>query len=136
MLSELNYILIGIDFFLFVCFFLFFLTARKERLRREELTHKMDKMAEMLGEMVQLNESAFRNMSRTVRALENGIQKTEKTASPSSTEKKHRILSLLSRGLAVDEIIQRLNVPRGEVELIANLGSMMLNENNQSVSQH
>lgn len=117
--------LMAIDVLLVALFVLLFSTLRRERSQRAELTGRVQKLSRMLEEMVQLNEAAFRNMTDTIRTLEGTIQTEEPVAAPSFMEKKHRILGLLRKGFGVEEITRRLNVPRGEVELMANLGSWL-----------
>ena len=56
---------------------------RREQGRREILEERVGKIARLLEEMVQLNESAYRSMTQTIRTLETGIQKSDRAAPPS-----------------------------------------------------
>lgn len=100
---------------------LLYFMFRREQGRREILEERVGKIARLLEEMVQLNESAYRSMTQTIRTLETGIQKTDRSAPPSPVEKKHKILNLFQKGIPAEEISRRLNVPRGEVDLVASL---------------
>lgn len=122
MTQVVIWFLIGIDLVMIAAFLLMFTNVKCERLKSEELRAKVFRIGEMLEEMVQLNESAFRNMSHTIRVIEDGMQKVDLGSPPSRLEKKRRILSLLNKGFDVNEITRRLNIPKGEVELVANLG--------------
>jgi len=127
--------LIAVDGCLFLAFFIMFFLLRNERKRRSILEENTNKIAGMLEEMIALNESAFRNVTRTIRTLESGIKKSS-IKELSSTEKKHRILRMLNNGFSMDDIAQRLNVPKGEVELVANLGQWMMKDQLVQAERH
>jgi hypothetical protein len=58
-------------------------------------------------------DASFRNISTP--------QNLERLASTRERDKKAQVLSMSERGISASEIASRLNIPRGEIELIINL---------------
>ena len=117
------WILILVDVGLFATSAILFSTLRAERKSRQEQFERTNHIAFMLEEMVRLNECAFRNMTHTIHSIETEVKKTERDSEVPSGEKRQRVLSLLRKGMDVDEVTRRLNIPRGEVELAAQIAS-------------
>lgn len=122
---EIVIALLGLNIALFFGLFLLWLSNRRERTARADLSHRLHQLAGAVDEMVQWNESAFRTVTRSVRSLEDEVQRGDRNTPPSPVERKHRILGLARRGLTAEEITRQLNLPRAEVDLIVNLGHLL-----------
>lgn len=121
MYSMAIWILIAADVLILAGSTYIYVSVKAERRRREEETRRVDRITSVLGEMAHLSESAFKNMSHTIKTIETEVQKADREPMQSPTDKRVHVLNLLKKGLDVDEITRRLNMPRGEVELVVDL---------------
>ena len=77
--------------------------------------------------MVEIQVKAHGKLTRNLEDIEERIMDL---AVPSHDpnlplERRHHILALTRKGMTLDDIVKRLNVPRGEVELILSLRKYM-----------
>ncbi len=80
-------------------------------------------MSEDLLQMAELQMEIYRRVSKDLsdieeRVLDLSVPSAEATP---PLERRHQVLTLARKGVALDEIARRLHMPRGEAELILNL---------------
>ncbi|MBP1597048.1 MAG: hypothetical protein H6Q05_2425 [Acidobacteria bacterium] len=93
------------------------------RRRLEALKKELSRLSEDLLQMVELQMDTYHHVRRSVTDLEEKIIELSLPSSdvPLPLERRHQVLTLARKGVAVDEIAHRLNMPKGEAELILNL---------------
>ncbi len=84
---------------------------------------EVQQLSEAVCQMAEMQSSAYLKISTTLSDLE---ERFLNLAIPSENadlplEKKHQVFALSRKGVPVDEIVRRLRIPRGEVELILSL---------------
>jgi len=93
------------------------------RRRLEALKKEVAGLSEDLLQLVELQMDTYHQVRRSVTDLEEKIIELSLPSSdvPLPLERRHQVLTLARKGVSVDEIARRLNMPRGEAELILNL---------------
>jgi hypothetical protein len=93
----------------------------RRRLRR--LTQEVARMSEDLLQMAELQMEIYRRVSRDLSDIEDRVlDLTVPSAdAPPALERRHQVLTLARKGVALEEIARRLHIPKGEAELILNL---------------
>ncbi len=84
-------------------------------------------MSEDLLQLIDLQMELFRRLSQDLSGIEEKVLDLSVPSSdaPPPLERRHQVLSLARKGIALEEIAQRLNIPKGEAELIMNLRKYM-----------
>jgi hypothetical protein len=100
-----------------------FLMHKHWQRRYLAVKEEMSQFSEDLLQMAELQTDIYRRISRNLDDIE---EKVLDLAVPSSDgplplERRHQVLTMARKGAAIDEIARRLNMPKGEVELILSL---------------
>jgi hypothetical protein len=98
--------------------------ARKKLLRRiETLEEDMVRYSELIAKMADVQSRTFEKFSGRFEELEERVlDLSVPSQNPEMPlEKRHQVLSLAKRGVPIDEIVERVQAPVGEAELILNL---------------
>lgn len=100
-----------------------FLHRRFRRPRLDGIERQMKSLAEDVLQMAELQMEIFHRVTRDLAGLEERVlDLTVPSADPSlPLEKRHQVLTLARKGVELEEISRRLNIPRGEAELVMNL---------------
>lgn len=93
--------------------------ACRRRMSRQEA--ELQSLAELLGEALELQNRSHEKLASSLgdveaRMLDLAVPSSEGAHLP--LERRHRVLALARKGLPLDEIVRRLDVPRGEAEFI------------------
>jgi hypothetical protein len=93
------------------------------RRRFLSLQQEMGRFSEDLLQVVELQSDLYRRVSRGLSEVEEKVLELSVPSSetPLPLERRHQVLTLARKGVSVDEIASRLNMPKGEAELIMNL---------------
>src|SRR5262249_39882978 len=89
------------------------------RLKAQE--EQVGALAQAIGEALDLQTSGYEKLSSRLADLESrmlDVGTPAADAAPLPLERRHRVLALARKGVALDEIVRRLDIPRGEAELI------------------
>ena len=95
-----------------------FWQARFQALRKE-----LARVSEDLVQAVELQGDIYRRVSRELNDIEEKVMDLSVPSSdtPPPLERRHQVLTLARKGVGIDEIARRLNMPKGEAELILSL---------------
>ncbi len=87
------------------------------------LKNEVARFSEDLIQMLELQADVYRRVCRNMRDIEEKVLDLSIPAldAPLPLERRHHVLALARKGMAPDEISRRLNMPRGEAELILSL---------------
>ena len=105
------------------CGIVFFFLDRRYNRRIKTLERDLQRFSEAMCQMAEIQMKSHRKVSGNLGDIEGRILEL---AIPSGDtrmplERRRQVLTLARNGVAVEEITKRLNVPRGEAELILNL---------------
>ena len=100
-----------------------FLLHRLWQRRFLALKPEMKRFSEDLMQMAELQSDIYRQVSRHLNDIEGKVLNLSVPSSEGSRplERRHQVLTLTRKGIAVDEIARRLSMPKGEVDLILSL---------------
>jgi hypothetical protein len=100
----------------------FLLWIRSER-RARELERNLQHCSEALCQMVEIQMTEHQQIARNFGDIEERLLSlvTSEGDSTRPVDRRHQVLTMSRNGFPLDEIVRRLNVPRGEAELILNL---------------
>lgn len=101
----------------------FYILQRSWRRRFGALKQEVMRVSEDLLQVVELQADIYRRVCRSLNDIEEKILDLSVPSSnaPLPLERRHQVLTLARKGIAADEIARRLNMPRGEAELILSL---------------
>jgi len=102
----------------------FYCLLRRNGSRRiEKLEAELQMMSEMLQQMTEMQVESFRKLSGNIHEMEERfLDLSVPTADAGMpVERRRRIVTLGSKGMAVEEISKKLQVSRAETELVLNL---------------
>ncbi len=101
------------------CFILILVWRRRVRALQGELR----RLSEDLLQVVELQSDVYRRVCRALADVEEKVLDLSVPSgdAPLPLERRHQVLTLARKGVAVDEIARRLNMPKGEAELILSL---------------
>ncbi|MBZ5495445.1 MAG: DUF2802 domain-containing protein [Acidobacteriia bacterium] len=101
----------------------YYLLQRHWRRRFQALSEEVARVSEDLAQVVELQADIYRRLCRDLNDVEEKVLDLSVPSSdvPPPLERRHQVLTLARKGVAVDEIARRLNMPRGEAELILSL---------------
>lgn len=100
----------------------FLLWIRSER-RARELERNLHQCSEALCQMVEIQMSEHKQIARNIGDIEERLLRmvTAEDGSERPVDRRHQVLTMSRNGFPLDEIVRRLNIPKGEAELILNL---------------
>jgi hypothetical protein len=87
------------------------------------LERDLQQFSEAMCQMAEIQMKSYRKLSGNLGDVEERIMDLTLPSNDSSLplERRHHVLALARKGIPVEDIVKRLNVPRGEAELILNL---------------
>lgn len=87
------------------------------------LQGEVRRLSEDLLQVVELQSEVYRRVCRGLTDVEERVLELSVPSgdAPLPLERRHQVLTLARKGVAVDEIARRLNMPKGEAELILSL---------------
>jgi len=103
-----------------ICYF--FLQRRWSR-RLLVLERDLQQFSVAMCQMAEIQMKSYRKLTGNLGDMEERIMDLALPSNDSNVplERRHHVLALASKGVPIDDIVKRLNVPRGEAELIVNL---------------
>lgn len=93
------------------------------RRRFSALKQEMTRLSEDLLQMAELQTDLYQHVRCDLTKIEEKVldMSMPSSDSPAPLERRHQVLTLARKGVALEEIAQRLRIPRGEAELILSL---------------
>jgi hypothetical protein len=87
------------------------------------LQEEMRRFSDDLLQVVELQSDIYRRVCRGLNDVEEKVLELSVPSSdaPLPLERRHQVLTLARKGVSIDEMARRLNMPRGEAELILSL---------------
>ncbi len=100
----------------------FLLWIRSER-RARELERNLQHCSEAMCQMVEIQMTEHQNIARSFGDIEERLLSlaTSEGGSTRPVDRRYQVLTMSRNGFGLDEIVRRLNIPKGEAELILNL---------------
>lgn len=120
-----------IFFVLVLCGFIPTLWIRKIFSQRiQALEQDLQNICVVVSQMAEMQVKSHRKCSASVENLEERIMELSIPTNDSALplERRHQVLTLARRGMALNDIVKRLKAPVGEAELILNLGEYVKTE--------
>ncbi len=104
----------------------FLLWIRSER-RARELEQNLQQCSEAMCQMVEIQMTEHKQIARNIGDIEERLLRmvTAEDDSERPVDRRHQVLTMSRNGFPLDEIVRRLNIPKGEAELILNLRKYM-----------
>ncbi len=101
----------------------YFIFRKKWGRRIEVLERELRQLSEAMCEMAETQMKAYEKVTINMGHIEERMLdlSVPSSDSPPPLERRHHVLALANRGVALDEIVTRLKIPRGEAELILGL---------------
>jgi DNA-binding NarL/FixJ family response regulator len=101
----------------------YFLTNRILGRRVITLERDLQIFSEAMSQMAEIQMKAYHKISGNMGGIEERLLELAIPSADSRLplERRHQVLALARKGAAIEEIAQRLNLPRGEAELILSL---------------
>jgi hypothetical protein len=95
--------------------------------RIKMLEQDLQTFSEAMCQMAEIQMKGYQKLNGNVGEIEERILELVVPARDSRLplERRHQVLALSRKGVAVDEIVKRLSLPRGEAELILSLQKYM-----------
>ncbi len=102
--------------------------------RLRVLERNLRDSSEALGQLMDMQMSEHRWISGNFGDIEERILNltVPETELARPLDRRHQVLTMSRRGLGLDEITKRLNIPRGEAELILNLRDYVRGQDSKS----
>jgi hypothetical protein len=93
------------------------------RRRHSALRQEITRFSEDLLQMTELQMDFYRRVCRDLNDIEEKVLDLSVPSSdtPLPLERRHQVLTLARKGMSLEEIARRLNMPQGEAELILSL---------------
>jgi hypothetical protein len=87
------------------------------------LRKEVTQFSEDMLQMIELQSDIYHRVSRSLNDIEEKVLDLSVPSSETQLplERRHQVLTLARKGVALDEISRRLNMPKGEAELILGL---------------
>jgi len=97
------------------------------RRRSASIRDEISRMSDDMTQMVELQTKVYRKMNRSLTDIEERVMGLTVPSSDEALplERRYQVLALARRGMPVEEIADRLNVPSGEADLILRLRRYM-----------
>jgi hypothetical protein len=101
--------------------------SRNLTVRIRDLERELQQVSDMMTQMAEVQIQSFQKHSASFEALEERIMELSIPSQDTSLplERRHQVLALSRQGVALKEIVKRLNAPAGEAEVILNLQKYM-----------
>ncbi len=101
----------------------YFVFRKKCDRRIEVLERELRQLSEALCEMAETQMKAYEKVTVNIGHIEERMLDLAVPSSDSAPplERRHHVLALANKGVALEEIARRLKIPRGEAELILGL---------------
>ena len=105
------------------CGFIGFLLQRSWARRVRILEQDLQELLEAMCQMAEVHSKDYRKLAKDVGDIEEKVLDLAVPFRDSTIplEQRHQVIALARRGVTPDEIAKRLNIPRGEAELILSL---------------
>ncbi len=96
---------------------------RKWSRRLLALECELQQFSEAICQMAEMQMKSYRKLCGNLGDMEERIMDLSLPSEDPDLplERRHRVLALARKGSSIDEIVKKLNLPRGEAELILNL---------------
>jgi hypothetical protein len=107
-----------------LCAGMFFFYAKRNWSRRiRALERDLQRISKEMCQMAEIQLKTHEKLSKNLEHIEERIMDLAVPSNDANIplERRHHVLSLARQGVVLDEIVKRLNAPRGEAELILNL---------------
>ncbi len=113
-----------------VCCLGWFRCERRMRI----LEQKLQSSSEALGQMMEIQINEHRRVNGIFGEIEERILNLSapETEPARPLDRRHQVLTMSRNGFGLDEITKRLNIPRGEAELILSLSDYVKGQVSQS----
>jgi len=124
-MSHLLLIIIGVSALQgLICYFFL---HRKWHRRFLVLERDLQQFSEAMCQMAEIQMKSYRKLNGNLGDIEERIMDLALPSNDSSLplERRHHVLALGRKGVPIEEIVKRLNIPRGEAELILNLSKIV-----------
>lgn len=97
------------------------------RRRSASIRNELSRMSEDMNQMLELQGDVYRKMNNSLKDIEERVTGLTVPSSDEALplERRYQVLALARRGVPVEEIASRLNVPKGEADLILRLRRYM-----------
>jgi hypothetical protein len=115
-----------------VCYLL-----QKNWIRRFRILSKeVGRFSEDLIQVLELQAEVYRRVCRNIHEVEEKVfdLSIPSTDAPHPLERRHQVLALTRKGMTPEEVSRRLDMPKGEVELILSLRKFADGAGNQSIA--
>jgi hypothetical protein len=91
------------------------------------LERDLQQFSDAMCQMAEIQMKSYRKLAGNLGDIEERIMDLTLPSSDSGLplERRHNVLALARKGVPIEEIVKRLDVPRGEAELILNLRRFM-----------
>ena len=91
--------------------------------RARELERNLQQCSEVLSQLVEIQMTEHQQVTRNFDDIEERLLSlvTAEGDSARPVDRRHQVLTMSRNGFPLDEIVRRLNIPKGEAELILNL---------------
>ena len=91
--------------------------------RFSALKQELTRLSEDLLQMADLQADLYHHVHRDLTKIEEKVldMSVPSSDAPPPLERRHQVLTLARKGVALEEIARRLHIPRGEAELILSL---------------
>jgi hypothetical protein len=95
----------------------------RSELRTSRLARNLQHCSEALCQMVEIQMTEHQQIARNFGDIEERLLSLVTTEGDSTrpVDRRHQVLTMSRNGFPLDEIVRRLNIPKGEAELILNL---------------
>ena len=126
-------------FTLILCGFIPALLVRKILSQKiQSLEQDLQNLCVVVSQMAEMQVKSHRKHSSSLESLEERVMELSIPDNDSSPplERRHQVLTLARRGMALNDIVKRLKAPVGEAELILNLGKFARTENQTKSGNH
>ena len=95
--------------------------------RVRALEQDLQRFSEAMNQMAEMQMKTYRKLSANLQDIEERLLdlSVPKHDSTLPLERRHNVLALARKGASVDDIAQRIGIPRGEAELIVGLSNYL-----------
>jgi hypothetical protein len=95
--------------------------------RLQTLEHDLQGISEAMGQMAEIQMKIYQKTLGNLEDMEERLMDLSVPSHDASLplERRHHVLALSRKGMAVDDIVKRLGIPRGEADLIVGLKKLL-----------
>ncbi|HYK88154.1 MAG TPA: hypothetical protein VE398_05260 [Acidobacteriota bacterium] len=104
----------------YLCHFLF---QKRWGRRLRMLERDLHQFSDVMSQLAEIQMKSYKKLSGNLGDMEERLMDLALPSQDSNLplERRHHVLALARKGVLIDDIVKRLNMPRGEAELILNL---------------